>query len=73
MLLILRIVLTQVDEKEIKFIVAYVSHSNNNEGYKYNSYEGDQCLVTIWIIVHFECFFMETPSPFSQIIGHWNG
>jgi hypothetical protein len=47
MLLILTIVLTQVDEKEIKFIVAYVNHSNNNEGYKYNSYEGDRCLVTI--------------------------
>jgi hypothetical protein len=47
MLLIFRIVLTQVDEKERKFIIAYVNHSNNNEGYKYNSYEGDQCLATI--------------------------
>jgi hypothetical protein len=37
--------LTQVDEKERKFIVAYVNHSNNNEGYNITLMKGIDVLL----------------------------
>jgi hypothetical protein len=37
-------VLSQLDEENWKFVVAYASQSNNQIETKYNSYEGE-CLV----------------------------
>jgi hypothetical protein len=47
--------------------VAYVSQSNNKTKAKYNSCEGE-CLVVVWVISSFQCYFYG--SPFTLIIDH---
>ena len=45
-------VLTQRDDEDKEFVVAYASRSNNVAEAKYSSYEGE-CLVAVWAVAHF--------------------
>jgi hypothetical protein len=58
---------TQFDDDGRKFVVAYVSWSNNKTKAMYNSYEGE-CLVVVWVVSSFHCYFYG--SPFTLIIDH---
>ncbi len=59
--------LTQLDDDSRKFVVAYVSWSNNKIQAKYKSYEGE-CLVVVWAIASFQCYFYG--SLFTLITNH---
>jgi hypothetical protein len=49
-------VFTQLDDDGKKFVVAYVNCSNNKIEAKYSSYEGE-CLVVVWVVSSFRCYF----------------
>jgi hypothetical protein len=51
---------TQLDDDGQKFMVAYVSLSNNKMETKYNSYEGE-CLTIVWVVSSFRCYFYGGP------------
>ena len=48
-------VLTQRDDEDKEFVVAYASRSNNVAKAKYSSYEG-KCLAVVWAMAHFRCY-----------------
>jgi hypothetical protein len=52
--------LTQFDDDGQKFMVAYVSLSNNKMEAKYNSYERE-CLTVVWVVSSFQCYFYGSP------------
>jgi hypothetical protein len=58
--------LTQLDDDERKFVMAYVSWSNNKIKAKYNLYEGE-CLV-VWVVLLFMCYIYN--SSLLSIINH---
>jgi hypothetical protein len=59
--------LTQCDDDGQEFVVAYVSQSNNKTKAKYSSYEWE-CLVIVWAIYSFQCYFYG--SPFTLVTNH---
>jgi hypothetical protein len=63
----LGIVITHVDDKGRKFVLAYVSHSNNNLEFKYSSYE-KECILVVWVVAHFRCYLYG--NPFTFVIDH---
>jgi hypothetical protein len=50
------VILGQLDEESKEYIIAYASRSNNNGENNYSSYEGE-CLVVVWVVVHFKPYF----------------
>ena len=60
-------VLTERDDEDKEFVVAYASRSNNVAEAKYSSYKR-KCLVAVWAMVHFRCFLYG--NPFTFIIDH---
>jgi hypothetical protein len=59
--------LTQLDDDGWKFVLAYVSWSNNKMEAKYNSYEGE-CLTVVWVVSSSHCYFYG--SPFTLGTNH---
>ena len=60
-------VLTQRDDEDKEFVVAYASRSNNAAKAKYSSYEGE-CLAAVWAVAHFRCYLYG--NPFTLVIDH---
>ncbi len=58
--------LTQLDDDEQKFVMAYVSRSNNKIEAKYNLYEGE-CLV-VWVVLLFMCYIYDI--SFTLVINY---
>jgi hypothetical protein len=48
----------QLDEEGKEYVIAYASQNNKVES-KYFSYEGE-CLVVIWVVIHFRPYFYGT-------------
>ncbi len=63
----LGVMLTQCDDEEKEFVVAYASRLNNAAKSCYNSYEGE-CLATMWAITHFKCYLFGT--QFTLVTDH---
>ncbi|CAM6120664.1 unnamed protein product [Calypogeia fissa] len=60
-------VLTQHDEQNKEFVVAYASRSNNSAESRYSLYEGE-CLAVVWAVAHFRCYLFGT--PFTLVTDH---
>ncbi|CAM6085378.1 unnamed protein product [Calypogeia fissa] len=63
----LEAVLTQHDEHNKEFVVAYASCSNNSAESRYSSYEGE-CLAVVWAVAHLRCYLFDT--PFTLVTHH---
>jgi hypothetical protein len=59
--------LTQLNDNGLKFVMVYVSWSNNKIEAKYNSYEGE-CLVVAWVVFSFWCCLYG--NPFTLVTIH---
>jgi hypothetical protein len=59
---------TQLDDDGWKFIITYVSWSNNKMEAKYSSYEGKCLIVVVWIVSSFHCYLCG--SPFTLGTDH---
>ena len=60
-------VLTQRDDEDREFVVAYASRSNNAVEAKYSLYEGE-CLAAVWAMAHFRCYLYG--NPFTLVKDH---
>jgi hypothetical protein len=60
-------VLTQRDDEDKEFVIAYASRSNNAAESRYSSYEGE-CLAAVWAVAHFRCYLFGT--TFTLITDH---
>jgi hypothetical protein len=53
------VILGQLDEEGKEYVIAYASQSNNKAKSNYSSYEGE-CLVVVWVIIHFRPYLYDT-------------
>jgi hypothetical protein len=53
------VILSQLDEEGKEYVIVYASRSNNKVKNNYSSYEGE-CLVVIWVVIHFMPYFYGT-------------
>jgi hypothetical protein len=60
-------ILGQLDEEGKEYVIAYASQSNNKVENNYSSYKGE-CLVIIWVVIHFRPYFYGT--YFTLYIDH---
>jgi hypothetical protein len=52
-------ILGQLDEEGTEYVIAYASRNNNKAESNYSSYEGE-CLVIVWVDIHFKPYFYGT-------------
>jgi hypothetical protein len=52
-------ILGQLDEEGKEYVIAYTSRNNNNVERSYSSYEGE-CLVVVWVVIHFRPYLYGT-------------
>jgi len=52
-------ILGQLDEESKEYVIAYASQSNNKVESNYSSYEGE-CLIVVWVIIHFRPYLYGT-------------
>ncbi len=52
------VILGQLDEEGKEYVIAYASQNNKAES-NYSSYEGE-CLVVVWVVIHFRPYFYGT-------------
>jgi len=57
----------QLEEEGKKYVIAYASQSNNKAKNNYSSYEGE-CLVVIWVVIHFRPYLYGT--KFTLYMDH---
>jgi hypothetical protein len=62
------VILGQLDEKGMEYVIAYASQSNNKAESNYSSCEGE-CFVVVWAVIHFKPYLYGT--KFTLHIDHW--
>jgi hypothetical protein len=53
------VILGQLDEKSKEYVITYASRNNNKAESNYSSYEGE-CLVVVWVVIHFKPYLYGT-------------
>ncbi len=61
------VILGQLDDESKEYVITYASRSNNKDESNYSSYEGE-CLVVVWVIIHFRPYLYGT--NFTLYIDH---
>jgi len=52
----IRAIIGQLDEEGKEYVIVYASQSNVKVESNYSSYEGE-CLVVVWVVIHFRPYF----------------
>ncbi len=53
------VILGQLDEEGKEYVIAYAYRNNNKVESNYSSYEGE-CLIVVWVVIHFRPYFYGT-------------
>jgi hypothetical protein len=55
----IRAILGQLDKEGEEYVIAYASQNNNKVESNYSSYKGE-CLVVVWVVIHFKPYIYGT-------------